>query len=341
MPDMRPTSANLVNDPTDPNVSFPWLCPLPGTGLLAVSGRDAPSFLQGQTTCDMLKLAPERTNLGAMCNPKGRVIALFRAFQRDGLFYLLLPRELVAAVRKRLHMYVLRADVQIEDVSGKWTIFGIGGARLESNLEAIGIPCPANLNDIVCQAECCSIRIPAAAADRVLIMVRHENAEALRAKLEDGTRFASTTPARWRLEDIQVGIPSVGPAISEEFVPQMLNLDLLGGISFSKGCYTGQEIVARTHYLGNLKRRMFRLQSTGAIEPEPGDPIYPARRETQSAGMVVVAAPAEQGTHQMLAVLNVAQAEHGDLWLRRSGDSKLSLLLLPQQTTADLINHEP
>ena len=330
-----------MNTPIDPDTSSSWLCPLPETGLLAINGKDAPSFLQGQTTCDMLGLAPGRTTLGSICNPKGRVVALFRAFKWEDVFYLLLPAELIAAVQKRLRMYVLRADVKLEDVSSEWAVFGVGGAGLDSALRPLGIPVAAHPNDIVCQTDCCSIRIPAAGADRVLLVARNEKAEALRAELQDGTHLTRTEPSRWRLADIQAGIPCVGLAISEEFVPQMLNLDLLGGISFSKGCYTGQEIVARTHYLGNLKRRMFRLQSASDIEPEAGEPIYTSDPEAQSVGMVVASAPAAEGSHQMLAVLNMAHAQRSDLRLHRSSDSRLSLLILPYQSTADIINHEP
>lgn len=310
-------------------------------GLLAIGGSDAAKFLQGQTTCDMLQLAPGRTSLGAICNPKGRVVALFRAFRQDGAFYLLLPTEIIEAVRKRLRMYVLRADVKIEDIGSAWTILGTGGAGLQAALEPFGIPVPANPDDIIFQADCLSIRIPAVEADRLLLLIRNEKAEALRTELEAGARFTRTEPSRWRLADIKAGIPWVGQAISEEFIPQMLNLDLLGGISFSKGCYTGQEIVARTHYLGNLKRRMFRLQSDGGVEPQAGAAIHTAEPEAQSIGMVVIAAPAAEGSHQMLAVLNIAQARRGDLRLSESSDSRLSLLGLPYQSTADHTSDGP
>ena len=330
-----------MNDPTHFDALSPWLCSLPDMGLLAIGGSDAAKFLQGQTTCDMLQLAPGRTSLGAICNPKGRVVALFRAFRQEGAFYLLLPTEIIEAVRKRLRMYVLRADVKIEDIGGAWTIFGVGAADLTSALEPFGIPVPANPDDIIFQADCRSIRIPSAEADRLLLLIRNEKAEALRTELEAGTRFTHTEPSRWRLTDIQAGIPWVGQAVSEEFIPQMLNLDLLGGISFSKGCYTGQEIVARTHYLGNLKRRMFRLQSAGGVEPKAGAAIHTAEPEAQSIGMVVIAAPAAEGSHQMLAVLNIAQARRGDLRLNESSDSRLSLLELPYQSTADHTSDGP
>lgn len=305
-----------------------WLCPTAEIGMLALSGKDASSFLQGQATCDILALAPGQSTLGAFCNAKGRVIALFRVFKSEATIYLLLPQELVAAVYKRLRMYVLRADVKIEEISSEWLTFGVGGENLASALARLGMPAPAEPQGITSQPDCFVIRIP---SGRLLFMAGHQKAKSVWAALEEEEDFTPSASSLWRLADIQAGIPLITQATSEEFVPQMLNLDLLGGISFSKGCYTGQEIVARTHYLGNLKRRMYRLQCPNGKPPKAGEPIHVAGQHEQSAGKVLVAAPTPHGSHQVLAVLNITQAENSEFRLHASNGSELSLLSLPYQ----------
>ena len=317
----------------DPSESSHWICPLPDTGVLAIGGKDSGRFLQGQTTCDILGLETGQTTLGALCNPKGRVIAVFRAFKSEDLIYLLLPRELTAAVEKRLRMYVLRADVKIENVSGEWLAFGIGGEKLVSPLDRLGITAPASINGVSCQPNCFAIHIPSNSAGRMLLVAGHEKAKALWVALEEKAHLVYTDPARWRLEDIRAGIPRIGQAMSEEFLPQMLNLDLLDGISFNKGCYTGQEIVARTHYLGSLKRRMYRLEVRSDEAPQAGELIFEAGRDEQSAGVALDSAPTAAACHEILAVLNITQAENGDLRLHGSHGLRLSLLSLPYSTT--------
>lgn len=308
-----------------------WICPLPDVGRLAISGKDAGCFLQGQTTCDILALPPGQSTLGAFCNAKGRVIALFRAFKSETAIHLLLPQELVAVVQKRLRVYVLRADVKIEDVSADWLTFGIGGNDLTPALAQRGAALPEHPQGVVEHTGGTIIRMPSASGDRVLLMMGPEKGQAMRAALEQDPHFAPAASSLWRLEDIRAGIPWITAAISEEFIPQMLNLDLLGGISFHKGCYTGQEIVARTHYLGNLKRRMYRLHCQVDKPPMAGDPIYAAGQDEQSVGLVIMAVTAKANDQHMLAVLNTSHAQSGDLRLHEPAGTRLSLLSLPYQ----------
>lgn len=164
-------------------------------GILAITGEDAATFLQGQTTCDVNKVNTNETILGAFCNPKGRVISTFLLLKPEHTFLIILPKSLLPTIQERLQRYKLRAKVEITEIDA---------------LPAFDLP---------------------------------EN------------------------------MPWLSPETSEEFIPQWLNLDTLGGISFTKGCYTGQEIVARTHYLGEVKRRLFLAYCETKLAIEPNCPI--------------------------------------------------------------------
>jgi folate-binding protein YgfZ len=299
----------------------PQCCALPSLGLLSVSGSDAAKFLHGQTTCDVQGLAADRSTLGALCTAQGRVVAVFRLFQRDGVYYLLLPLELCETVRKRLQMFVLRADVKILNISNEWRYFGIcGGGAIN------GLSLPGEIGQVSAQTGVLAIRV-AGQNERYLLIEETAAASPRLAALEQAG-FVQTDETAWILEDIASGIPSVGTANTEEFIPQMLNLDHLGGVSFTKGCYTGQEIVARTHYLGQVKRRMYQAQIETQQTPAAGTRIFAETAEGQSAGVVLKAA-LDGEVCRLLAVLNTAQAETGTLKLQDSDGPELTLMPLP------------
>ena len=309
-----------------------WHTPLPDIGILSLRGKDAAKLLQGQATCDILGLPPGQTTLGAFCTAKGRAYALFRALRTEDRVFLLLPAELLENVRKRLGMYVLRSDVQIEDASSRWAVFGLFGGHSEAALHALGLPPLAQDNEAEGQsglvASFYAIRIPDPESPRFLVLADAAKAAGISRFLEShGLERAGAS--RWALEDIRAGIPALAAATVEEFVPQMLNLDLLGGISFNKGCYTGQEIVARTHYLGQLKRRMYRLAGAGYPPPQPGEAVFRAGDEAQAAGMAVSCADTPEGGFELLAVLNRAATEEVGIPLKTAGGLPLSLSTLP------------
>lgn len=254
--------------------------------ILTFSGKDAASFLQGQCTCNVLKL--DRSSLGAFCNAKGRVISLFRIFKSEAAFYVILPKELADTVHQHLRKYVMRADVKIERLDESWHVLGLMRENPADFLSDQGFSTPETVDEVGISSKGFVIKIPSKSTERFIILSHWQPAE-----LND--------EALWRLEDIKAGIPTIAQATRESFVPQMLNLDMLGGISFDKGCYTGQEIVARAHYLGNLKRRLYFIEAQEGPPPSAGDSIYLG---DQVAGTVITA----QG-FQMLAVLNIAQAE--------------------------------
>ncbi len=314
-----------------------WHLPLPEIGVLSLSGKDAAKLLQGQATCDILGLPPGQTTLGALCTAKGRAIALFRVLRTEDSIFLLLPAELLETVRKRLQMYVLRADVKIEDATGRWTVFGLFGEKADTALQTLGLPPLAHDNEAEGQggllASFYAIRIPDPDSPRLLVLVDAAKADGIGRFLE-GHGFGRSNAERWRLEDIRAGLPTVTAATAEEFVPQMLNLDLLGGISFNKGCYTGQEIVARTHYLGSLKRRMFRLVGSEGLLPQAGESLSAYGDEGQSGGTVVAAAPTPEGGFELLAVLAIAQAKTPETGFKTAGGNALYLCSLPYAVPA-------
>lgn len=287
---------------------------------LLVTGSDATSFLQGQTTCDIKQLASDRFSLGAVCNAKGRVVAIIRATTADNGYLLLTERSMCDALETRLRRYVLRSAVSIEPWRGD--ILGMIGevhrATVVSDPRSKGVTGGSNS---VAEPRLLAIETP----DRAIVLVpgvRSTEGASATGPI-DGAVWVGAD--RFKLRDIVDGIPTVTPEIAEEFVPQMLNLDLLGGISFSKGCYTGQEIVARTHYLGTVKRRMHRFRVVGGVAPRPGSRLL--RADGTTAGQIVVAAQAEPRLYDALAVVTIDLEDAVDL--RIDGDHGATIERMP------------
>jgi len=227
---------------------------LPYLGVIRFTGTDAASFLQGQLSNDTRRLAAGETLLAAYSTPQGRVVAVLRLIPHSGGILALLPREIVLPTVERLRKFVLRAKVKIEDASEQVSVAGYHGADA---LRADGFEPPA-----VAYVERDGIGIARVGAndDRYWV-VGVAASHPLGVAPPDAApgEQARSAEHAWRLADIRAGSPQVYAATREMFVPQMLNLDRLDGISFTKGCYTGQEIVARTQHLGRIKRRLFRL----------------------------------------------------------------------------------
>lgn len=298
-------------------------------GLIAARGPDSEVFLQGQLTCDVRQVTPERSLIGAYCTPKGRALACFRIFRREEGYYLALPAALVEPTLARLRHYVLRAKTGLEDASATLARMGLSGptaARLLSEPVSAAVQGLA-AGDALSANEVTVIRLPG----HVPRFEVHGPARALAALWE---RCAATAAPvgedAWRLLDILAGIPSVYPETVEAFVPQMLNLEWLGGISFQKGCYTGQEIVARAHYLGKLKRRMVLARVDSPTPPRPGAPLFSAQADAgQGVGQLVDAALHPDGGHAVLAVALLERIQQDDLRLSHADGPRLRLEPLP------------
>jgi len=266
------------------------LCELSQLGLLALSGEDAVSFLQGQVTNDVTQLNGSNAHLSAYCSPKGRMLALFLAFTHDDKLYLQFSQPILERVMKRLTMYVMRTKVDISDVSDDMCRFGINGPDAESIVsETLGTT-PKKNYTLTTAAHSLIIKLPSIAGHtRYEIIVDSKQASDIRETLKAKCVEADT--GCWDWLDVQTGTPDVLATTQDQFVPQMLNLDVLNGINFKKGCYTGQEIVARTHYLGKVKRRTYlaHIAAATANQAAAGDKVMDAAGN--EAGQLVKVAP--------------------------------------------------
>ena len=279
-----------------------WLTPLP-YGLLHAVGEEAEAFLHGQLSSDVVGLAPEASQLSSYNSPKGRVLALFRLFRLGDGLALRLPAALVEPTLQRLRMFILRSKVEIQATD--WAGMGLNEQRGGQGLEQLGIPIPEQVDGVLHHGELQLVRVPGEGVRLEVwgpVEALGEQAEALQQ-----AGFTVASPQYWELEEIRAGLPEVYPETREAFVPQMLNLHRLGGVSFSKGCYPGQEVVARMHYLGKLKRRMFRVRFSAASAPAPGTPVQDP--EGGSQGRIVRAAMVDDRTCEALAVVALSAVE--------------------------------
>ena len=211
-------------------------------GLLAVSGADARDFLHAQLTNDIASLPPGRVALAGWCTAKGRLLASMLVIPSPQGFLLQLARDLAPTVAKRLSMFVLRAKVKIADESDAWAQFGIWDADL-------------NVAGVAWNGDVVGVRV----GDRRFLKIGKTLSETCKASEE-----------AWTLQEIRAGRPLISAATQDQFVPQMVNFEQLGGIDFQKGCYPGQEIVARAQYRGQVKRRMVHLPAPAGAELRPG-----------------------------------------------------------------------
>ncbi len=277
-------------------------------GLLSLGGEDAVTFLQGQVTNDVKKLDGSTSHYSGYCSPKGRLLALFFAFAQDGKLYLQFDRGLLEPIAKRLRMYVLRSKVVITDLSEASVRIGVAGNKAVTALSAHFGTMPATEYDVVQQNGTTLIRLPGA-LPRYEIIIPAAQAAELWTTLSK--HLTPADKADWDWREIQAGIPEIVAPTQEAFVPQMVNLDILDGINFKKGCYTGQEIVARTHYLGKVKRRTHLAHITSENAPAAGDEVLDVSGTV--AGQIARSARHPDGGYDVLAELRLESVEAGSL----------------------------
>ena len=314
---------------SDTDITFPAIAddndkaiyPVAHLSVLTVSGKDAAKLLQGQVTCDVNELTDTKSSLGALCNPKGRAITTFLLVKTGDAFLVILPEELLETVKKRLQMYILRSAVTVTDSSDQLCLMG---------LSAPAIPAEPLFNTT--QQDNISVNF-SGTQHRYLVIADTDKAITLWSDRVDNQHFKPKNSDQWRYLDILSGIPWLTSETSEEFIPQMLNLDQLGGISYNKGCYTGQEIVARTHYLGKTKRALFLAECESAAIPAPNSTIIDISTDTeQTIGKVLLAqhapiAPESAVTAvKMLIVLQVSDSDTYNLSLNDSHQTKITLI---------------
>lgn len=301
-------------------------------GTIKVSGDDSKTFLQGQLTNDILQVTPEVSQLSGLCTPKGRLKALFTIFSNNDELYLQLPYPLLEETQKRLKMFVMMSKVELEDVSDCQVNIGIYGAQAETYLKKNGFTIPEDVNAVSHNNGIQLIRL-SGDKPRFQCVGSTDDIKKLWQTLQNDAHYLNSE--HWKLLDIYAGLPNVYASSKEAFIPQMLNLQVLNGINFKKGCYTGQEIVARMQYLGKLKRRMYRAHCTAQDLPLPGAPLYSGNSKSgQGSGNIVDAQFSPAGGIDCLAVITSDAVEKNDIFLDETLQFKLTLEELPYTVPA-------
>lgn len=303
-----------------------FFCTLSHEGVLAVRGVDAAKYLQGQLTCNLNYLSETRASLGARCTQKGRMQSSFRILlQGDGVL-MAMASGLLEPQLADLKKYAVFSKSKLTDESAAWVRFGL--EKGDAALLSLGLELPAETDSVVRNDPLIAVRV---SPDRAELWVPADQADAVKGKLS--ALLAEGDLNQWLLGQVRAGIGQVMAGTRELFIPQMLNLQAVGGVSFKKGCYTGQEIVARMQYLGKLKRRLYRLSLAGDQLPEPGTPLFSATHAS-SIGEVVMAAHTGHNV-ELLAVLQAEAAQSGDVHLGTLEGPALQLLDLPYELDRD------
>lgn len=257
-------------------------CSLTDWGVILATGPDSASFLHGQLTQDMLHLDDGQARLAGYCSAKGRLLATFTAWRAGPeQIALACSADLLAPTLKRLSMFVLRAKCSLSSGDGQLALYGLSGPSAERWLaEAGGGPLPVAPWAVRVLGASRAIRLPSGTAASRWLLAQPSDLPA--------PPLPPLARADWDGLEVQAGVVRVVAATAEQFVPQMVNLEVTGGVSFQKGCYPGQEVVARSQYRGTLKRRMFLMTADAALSP--GQEVHHPADPGQPAGMVVLAA---------------------------------------------------
>jgi tRNA-modifying protein YgfZ len=304
--------------------------PLPQFGVIDIKGEDAASFLHNQVTNDVQHLDASTARLAGYCSPKGRLLGSFLMWRTADAVRLLIAHDVQAAVQKRLSMFVLRSKAKLSDATPELAAIGFAG-DVRAALSGIFDALPDGVHVKVDGPHGVLIRVPdAQRRPRFLWVGPKADVEAHLPKLDEKLRRA---PAElWDWLDIHAGEPRITHATVEQFVPQMVNYDVLGAVNFKKGCYPGQEIVARSQYRGTLKRRTALAHGDTAT---PGAELFHSDDPGQPCGMVVNAAPAPDGGVDCLVEIKLAALDNGAVHVGAADGPALTFLPLPYAFPAD------
>ena len=275
--------------------------------LIEVQGEDHIEFLQGQLTQDIKLLTKKQAKFAGYCNPKGRILAFFLAYGYHNAIHIQIDKSVEESILKRLKMYVLRSKVSIQSLSDQFTQIGFIG--LEA-LTKINIDPPQNFLEITASHDVIIMRISKDTERYQLIGKKLAVDAFIKLALSE---YIPMSIDEWNNASILDGMPEIFPSTQEAFIPQSLNMDLIDGVNFKKGCYTGQEIVARTHYLGKVKRRMYRVSLESQVNLIPGDLILNEKKE--EVGQLVRSAKEDSKKINALIELRVDQV-HGVLFIK-------------------------
>jgi hypothetical protein len=298
------------------------VCALTHLGVIRAQGEEAARFLHNQLTQDFVLLCPDQARLAAFCSAKGRMLASFIGLQwTPGDLLLVTPRDLLAPTLKRLSMFVLRAKVKLSDATPDFSLHGLAGDAARRALGAPADPWTVVGSDTVRQVAL----YPADGQARALAVVSAGAAE------PSGSALALEN---WHWGEVRSGIAMVTAPVTEAFVPQMLNYESVGGVNFKKGCYPGQEVVARSQFRGTLKRRAYLVH--GEVPMSAGQEVVHAGDPAQPCGTVVQAAAAPAGGWDAIVSMQVSAADGGALMLGTAEGPRLRLDALPYPLLADI-----
>ncbi|WP_326543294.1 CAF17-like 4Fe-4S cluster assembly/insertion protein YgfZ [Pseudorhodoferax sp.] len=302
------------------------LAPLTHLGVIAVQGDEAAKFLHSQLTQDFALMAPDQARLAAFCSAKGRMQASFIGLRwTDGQLLLVCARDLLAPTLKRLSMFVLRAKAKLRDATEEFQLLGAMGASATALLG--GEQAPWHRREAA--GGVAVALYPADGQPRALLVLPAQ------AALPDTVGSAPPLPLEaWQLSEVRSGVVLLGQALFEVLVPQMLNYESVGGVSFKKGCYPGQEVVARSQFRGTLKRRAYLVHADAELAA--GQEVFLGTEPEQPSGTVVQAAPHPAGGWDAMVSVQIAAAEAGDLHAASADGPALQLQPLPYALLADV-----
>ncbi|MFZ6813325.1 YgfZ/GcvT domain-containing protein [Undibacterium sp. Rencai35W] len=307
-----------------------FVAALTDQALLLATGEDAATFLHNQLTNDVEHLKDDQAKLACYCSPKGRMIASFLYWKTSEGIALQLHQSIKPAIHKRLQMFILRAKAKLQDISADQIVLGLGGTAAASVLLRWFPELPYEAYAKTETPFGTLIRISDANhIARYQWSTSNAIAQEIWPLLQK--ELAIVDASAWRLTNIQAGIPQIIDKTQEQFVPQMVNFELIGGVNFKKGCYPGQEIVARSQYLGKLKRRMAlaRIAYDGDQPIMPGTEVFTSEEAAQACGMIVNAEWVSEGECLCLVEIKVADQEAGSIHLASSTGATLTFLALP------------
>ncbi|MEJ5029884.1 CAF17-like 4Fe-4S cluster assembly/insertion protein YgfZ [Comamonas sp. MYb69] len=292
-------------------------------GVIRAEGADAASFLQGQLSHDVQLLPVGQARLAAFLSAKGRMQASFIVIKRSAdEFWLLTSRDVLPATLKRLSMFVLRAKCKLSDATEAVQLLGLAGDAVPAEARSLA---PWQ---VLALEDASVVRLYAADGESRALLA----APAGSALPAQATASPAISAEAWQLSMVQAGVPLITTPVVDAFVPQMLNFESVDGVSFKKGCYPGQEVVARSQFRGTLKRRMYRLAS--AAQPQPGQEVFASSDDSQPVGTVVQAAASASGFEALVSMQIAAASE--PLHLGSSTGAALQLLSLPYALKEDI-----
>ncbi|WP_305907727.1 folate-binding protein [Methylomarinum sp. Ch1-1] len=321
---LQSKGARLTDDrhiefsPSTPNTIEERLYPVTHLTTFKVSGDDASTFLQGQLTCNINDLTDDQAGFAAYCNAKGRVISNLLICRQHDAFIVILPTSLLDKVINKLRMYILRAKVTLTREAENLCLLGLNS----KHPSVANITLPVN-NYQVTKGDPHIIKLPSP-SPRYLILADLDHAKRFWSQTVDSQILQKGDSNLWSYQDLSAGIPWFDESVSEQYIPQMLNVDKLGGISFNKGCYTGQEIVARTHYLGKAKRELYLAECSNAEIIDRDTTIIDGDNGESSAKIVAFCCLGQ--TCRLLLVMPTSDSDQKTLVLNNSSQDKITLI---------------